>query len=432
MVILCSNEWLQRSNEAINLRGTETPIAVRLCHSLPPENHKIRSPAIHHPASLSASYGNLPLPPYEDNDKPQGSPREDKVNDNLVKFKRLSDGQGSKVHEMLNRAEETKQLAGLLSMERKLAAWHNSSSCLSYQDTRAADTALANRTSASLHSGGQRMSSKLRNRMCQSLGENLDKPFLEDGISSSHNRLSLLSSSLSMNPSESSPPLRKQRNRASAPPDVSMGKIPLAKDKSHFHRVSLAPLDPKEHDWLVKAAAGTWTNIYSLFREEPSLLTKRDFISGYTVLHWIAKHGDHRVLNTLWYGVDKAGMTIDVDIKTTCGYTPLHLAAIHGHKKLIRLLVHKYKANVAMRDSSGKKPWQYLGKSGPRDLLQLLGAPQWKNIGGTKRQSASEKLSVQPATVKRETSMAAFLKHKSLLKVTAHIESLVQVRGDGV
>lgn len=64
---------------------------------------------------------------------------------------------------------------------------------------------------------------------------------------------------------------------------------------------SQVPLEVREHLWLVKAAAGAWPDIYSLFREDSSLLHRRDFISGFTVLHWIAKHGDHRVLNTLWY-----------------------------------------------------------------------------------------------------------------------------------
>lgn len=68
-----------------------------------------------------------------------------------------------------------------------------------------------------------------------------------------------------------------------------------------FLHQSLVPLEPREHAWLVKGAAGAWPDIYSLFREDPSLLNRQDFISGYTVLHWIAKHGDHRVLNTLWY-----------------------------------------------------------------------------------------------------------------------------------
>lgn len=65
------------------------------------------------------------------------------------------------------------------------------------------------------------------------------------------------------------------------------------------HQLSV-PLEAREHAWLVKGAAGAWPDIYSLFREDSSLLNRRDFISGFTVLHWIAKHGDHRVLNTLW------------------------------------------------------------------------------------------------------------------------------------
>uniref|UniRef100_A0A674BCC7 SOWAHA-C winged helix-turn-helix domain-containing protein n=1 Tax=Salmo trutta TaxID=8032 RepID=A0A674BCC7_SALTR len=150
-------------------------------------------------------------------------------------------------------------------------------------------------------------------------------------------------------------------------------------DSSYFHRHNLVPLEPEEHDWLVKGAAGIWANIYTLFRDEPSLLTKRDFITGYTILHWIAKHGDHRVLNTLWYGVNKAGLKLDVDVKTTCGYTPLHLAAIHGNDKMIRLLVHKFRANLALRDTSGKKAWQYLSRTGPMDLLEMLGAPQFES-----------------------------------------------------
>lgn len=51
---------------------------------------------------------------------------------------------------------------------------------------------------------------------------------------------------------------------------------------------------------MVNGAVGAWTEIFSLFRDDPSLLNKRDFISGLTVLHWMAKHGAHRALNTLW------------------------------------------------------------------------------------------------------------------------------------
>uniref|UniRef100_A0A671QJA3 SOWAHA-C winged helix-turn-helix domain-containing protein n=1 Tax=Sinocyclocheilus anshuiensis TaxID=1608454 RepID=A0A671QJA3_9TELE len=196
-------------------------------------------------------------------------------------------------------------------------------------------------------------------------------------------------------------------------------------DGSFSSKHSSIPLDPREHNWFVKAASGTWTDIYALFRDDPNLLSKRDFISGFTVIHWIAKHGNHRVLNTLWYGVDKVGMTLDVNAKTLGGYTPLHLAAIHGHKKLIRLLVQKFKADVRIRDSSGKRPWQYLSKDEQRDILELLGAPQ-KRISGSPAMPAN--LSTRPATtkvnVKRHTSIAALFKHKSQLRVSSGPEAL--------
>ncbi|RXM91312.1 Ankyrin repeat domain-containing protein SOWAHB [Acipenser ruthenus] len=165
-------------------------------------------------------------------------------------------------------------------------------------------------------------------------------------------------------------------------------------------------------------AAGAWDQIYILFREDHSLLNKKDFISGYTVLHWIAKHGDHRVLNTLCYGVNKRGLALDVNVKSSCGYTALHLAAIHGHKSIIRLLVHKYKANVNLRDTSGKKPWHYLDRREfTGDLGVLLGAPSSKNTAAAAYQSASEKqdLSFSPS-VKRNTSFAAFLRPHHLWK----------------
>lgn len=141
------------------------------------------------------------------------------------------------------------------------------------------------------------------------------------------------------------------------------------------------------------------------------------------------------------YGVNKAGMMLEVDAKSACGYTPLHLAAIHGHKKMIRLLVNKFKANVALRDTSGKKPWQYLGRHGPIDVLQLLGAPQWAIKRGV--EAGSHHIDYSPssvdkhhktrpitmsgmAKVKRSSSIAAFLKHKSLFRLTGlHSDSSV-------
>ncbi|KTF91766.1 hypothetical protein cypCar_00015533 [Cyprinus carpio] len=279
---------------------------------------------------------------------------------------------------------------------RTITPMHHSMGHLVDEDSRASTRSSSPET----HRGPivRRLTSRLRSRMCRSLGEDLDQPFPEDNISARHNRLQLLSSTLSMGNLVSQSSSRGQSSRELSSPAGSTRSLSTSvHDGSFSSKHSSIPLDPREHDWFVKAASGTWTDIYALFRDDPNLLSKRDFISGFTVVHWIAKHGDHRVLNTLWYGVNKVGMTLDVNAKTLGGYTPLHLAAIHGHKKLIRLLVQKFKADVRIRDSSGKRPWQYLSKDEQRDILELLGAPQ-KRISGSP--AMPENLSTRPATTK--------------------------------
>uniref|UniRef100_A0A3Q3IEP1 SOWAHA-C winged helix-turn-helix domain-containing protein n=1 Tax=Monopterus albus TaxID=43700 RepID=A0A3Q3IEP1_MONAL len=198
------------------------------------------------------------------------------------------------------------------------------------------------------------------------------------------------------------------------------------KMRSHFScRQSSVPLETREHAWLVKGAAGSWTDIYALFREDSSLLNRHDFISGFTVLHWIAKH------------VEKSGLTFDINARSTCGHTPLHIAAIHGNKNIMRLLVAKFNADVKLRDIAGKKPWQYLSPTIPPDMFELLGAPARAALGevGTvdhgwvqqqqqrrrlrhnisSASSGQRPLTVAGTTkVKRSSSIAAFLKHKSL------------------
>ncbi|XP_028274440.1 uncharacterized protein sowahb [Parambassis ranga] len=312
----------------------------------------------------------------------------------------------------------------------------------------------------------RRLSSRLRSRMCRSMGADLDHLLQEEaagggGMENTETarlrRLHRISSSLSLRYNLSSSSL----SSCSTPPrchslaDLVEGvdgrgegkKIPTATEPTAHNesrsRQPLVPLEPKEHVWLVKAAAGTWPDIYSLFREDSSLLNRRDFISGFTVLHWIAKHGDHRVLNTLWYGVEKAGMSFDVNARATSGHTPLHIATIHGNKNIIRLLVNKFCADVRMRDNAGKRPWQYLSCTAPIEVFQLLGAPARAAVTGegggaggvdsnweqqqqqqqkrrrtrhhlSSASSGGRPLTVATTNVKRSSSLAAFLKHKSL------------------
>ncbi|KAM5337302.1 ankyrin repeat domain-containing protein SOWAHB [Glossophaga mutica] len=146
------------------------------------------------------------------------------------------------------------------------------------------------------------------------------------------------------------------------------------------HKSCLVPLDAREHEWIVKLATGSWIQVLALFWEDPQLALHKDFLTGYTALHWIAKHGDLGALQDLVLGAQKVGIALDVNVKSSCGYTPLHLAAIHGHQGVMKLLVQRLASRVNVRDSSGKKPWQYLSSNTSGEIWQLLGAPRGKPI----------------------------------------------------
>ncbi|XP_053346988.1 ankyrin repeat domain-containing protein SOWAHB [Clarias gariepinus] len=128
-------------------------------------------------------------------------------------------------------------------------------------------------------------------------------------------------------------------------------------------------LQPQEHDWLVKSATGHWSQIYSLLLYDGHLAGKRNFISGFTALHWAAKHGNSKMLRRLLDTDQK----VDVNIKSHDGYTPLHVAAIHSHEAVLNLLVREYGANCNIRDNSGKKAYQYLHKDLSAEVRELLG-----------------------------------------------------------
>ncbi|XP_060635349.2 ankyrin repeat domain-containing protein SOWAHB [Anolis sagrei] len=175
-----------------------------------------------------------------------------------------------------------------------------------------------------------------------------------------------------------SPQQVSMQNRAGSKPNLE-GLAPDT-DGSTEHRSSMVPLEPREHAWLVKVATGSWMQARALLLEDPYLATRKDFISGYTVLHWLAKHGNVQVLLDVVTGAKKAGVPLDVNVKSGCGYTPLHLAAMHGHQLVIKVLVQKLQCHVQVRDGSGKRPWQYLSSATSGEVWQLLGAPRGKTI----------------------------------------------------
>lgn len=415
------NPTLSRSNDSLLRPNVGFPIEEQdefdpgVSVDDPPESATYLQ--LNRPSSLSSSRDSVSIPsPSANSGWTQGFGCENWSGDQGV-------GDENDVRSFLRRNQEARLLSQLHQPNYNIPTIHRSTGYLDDEGSRTSTRSSSPET----HRGPivRRMTSRLRSRMCRSLGEDLDQPFPEDNLSARHNRLQLLSSTLSMGNLLSSSSSRGYSPRDLSSPAGSTHSLGNSMHEASFNnKFSSIPLDSREHAWFVKAASGSWTDIYSLFRDDPGLLCKRDFISGFTVLHWIAKHGDHRVLNTLCYGVEKSGMTLDVNAKTLCGYTPLHMAAIHGHKKLIRLLVQKYRADVRIRDSSGKRPWQYLGKDENRDILELLGAPQ-KRISGSP--ALSGLLPARPATtkvnVKRHSSIAALFKHKSHLRVSSGSEA---------
>uniref|UniRef100_A0A672M735 Sosondowah ankyrin repeat domain family Ca n=1 Tax=Sinocyclocheilus grahami TaxID=75366 RepID=A0A672M735_SINGR len=133
-------------------------------------------------------------------------------------------------------------------------------------------------------------------------------------------------------------------------------------------------LDPLEHEWMMCTADGEWDSLQRLLECEPTLISKKDFVTGFTCLHWAAKQGKHELFAMLVDFAKRHSVTINVNARSSAGYTPLHLAAMHNHIEVMKLLVGAYDADVDVRDYSGKKAAQYLRASVTCDIKDIIGA----------------------------------------------------------
>ena len=118
---------------------------------------------------------------------------------------------------------------------------------------------------------------------------------------------------------------------------------------------SISTLDHVSKQWMVHAAKCDYIGLVKMLRDDPRLAKSKDFTSGYTALHWAAKHGNLDLVKLL-----AGNYQVDVNIKSHGGYTPLHLACQFGHQEVFDTLVKAYGADANARDNAGKKPRQYM------------------------------------------------------------------------
>ncbi|XP_030571463.1 ankyrin repeat domain-containing protein SOWAHB isoform X3 [Drosophila novamexicana] len=111
---------------------------------------------------------------------------------------------------------------------------------------------------------------------------------------------------------------------------------------------------PKAKEWIVSMAKANYQELAKLANDYPELVKLQCPATGYTALHWAAKHGNEDVVKLI-AGTYKA----DVNAKTHGGYTPLHLATQFGRQNIYELLWNVYKANRDIMDWSGNKPLDY-------------------------------------------------------------------------
>ncbi|XP_060888719.1 ankyrin repeat domain-containing protein SOWAHC-like [Labrus mixtus] len=133
-------------------------------------------------------------------------------------------------------------------------------------------------------------------------------------------------------------------------------------------------LDPLEHEWMMCASDCEWSLLVRLLAVEPGLVLRKDFITGFTCLHWAAKHGKPEIIAMIINFAKQHGVPISVDARSNMGYTPLHVAAMHNHMEVVKLLVGAYGADVEIRDYSGRKACQYLTDSVSVDIRDIIGA----------------------------------------------------------
>lgn len=181
--------------------------------------------------------------------------------------------------------------------------------------------------------------------------------------------------------------LRSRRRASSVESSVSSPQLRRAlkstkssEEPREARNPSVVPLEQSEHQWLVKCAAGYWSQVHGLLMQDSQLAEKKDFMSGFTALHWAAKCGNSDMLVTIIDLAKQGGVDVDVNSRAHGGYTPLHIAALHNQAYIMTMLVSEYRADTRIRDNCGKRAYHYLHKDVAPSVREMLGEPKVEQV----------------------------------------------------
>lgn len=159
-------------------------------------------------------------------------------------------------------------------------------------------------------------------------------------------------------------PVMRQQGALSIPAKTKRDRESRRADDANYDFT----LNEAEREWTMRSACSDYQSMAKLLQTNPSLAGRRDFISGYTALHWAAKNGRADVVKLL-FGCEAPPL---VDARSSGGYTPLHVAAMHGREDIIELLIEVYRADANIRDYDGRKPKHYAPHNLTPRTQQLL------------------------------------------------------------
>lgn len=151
-------------------------------------------------------------------------------------------------------------------------------------------------------------------------------------------------------------------------------------------------LNEVEREWTIRSAYSDYQTMAKLLQTSPSLASRRDFLTGYTGLHWAAKNGSTDVIKLL-FGSEQPP---SVDLRSGGGYTPLHVAAMHGRVDVIELLIEVYGADANIRDYAGRRPKYYAPHNITPRAQQLLASRRDAQSSFVRSGSYSAKIGQAP------------------------------------